>query len=239
MARLRRLALPHVAHHVILRAQSGNPPFMDDMDRGTFVRALTRAATECGVTVHAYALGRDCVHMLATPSTSDALARLVQGLARWYSAPFNRRYGRRGVLWQSRFQAAPVESGDDFFCCMRYIEQFPSREGWTAPLAEYPWSSAAPHSGLEPWGALCQLPHEATYWRLGNTPFEREAAYWVLLETPLPASDVARLTESTLRGWPMGSGEFLALLLAASGRPVAPRPRGRPRKVASAEIARQ
>ena len=239
MARLKRLALPFVAHHLILRAQADNPPFMDDADRRTFLRALARASTECGVAIHAFALGRNSVHLLATPRATDGLARLVQGLARWYSAPFNRRYGRRGVLWQSRFQAAPVESGNDFFCCMRFIEQFPTREGWTAPLAEYPWSSAAAHSGLEPWSILCQLPHDAAYWSLGNTPFEREAAYWVLLETPLPAPDVERLAQSTLRGWPLGSGEFLASLLAASGRPVAPRPRGRPRKVTSIVAARQ
>ena len=230
MARLKRLVLPGSAHHVIQRAAHGSLAFESDVDRELFMLALRRSSAEHRVSVHAYALLDEHVQLLATPAESDDLSRMMQALSRFYVSPFNRRHGRRGALWEGRFRAAPVGGAEYLLRCMRYIEQSPRRRGWVGPLDEFGWSSAAEHAGRRVTATPCIVPPDSSYWQLGNTPFEREAAYAKLLELPLQSGSVAELEATTVKGWALGSGEFIASLAAESSRRPVAGARGRPRK---------
>jgi putative transposase len=90
------------------------------------------------------------------------------------------------------------------------------------------WSSGPVHAGLQPAEWLTGVPADSSYWQLGNTPFERETAYRALLLQPLAAHAVAEVEATTLKGWAIGSGEFLASLATDGRRPSMLRP-GRPR----------
>ena len=68
------------------------------------------------------------------------------------------------------------------------------------------------------------------YWRLGNTPFERESRYRDLLREPLPPAALAVLEAAVRGSWAMGGPGFLQGLVQNTARPVVPRPRGRPRR---------
>ena len=230
MARLKRLVLPGSAHHVIQRAAHGSLAFGSDVDRELFMLALRRSSAEHRVSVHAYALLDEHFQLLATPTETDGLSRMMQALSRFYVSPFNRRHGRRGALWEGRFRAAPVGGAEYLLRCMRYIEQAPRRGGWLGPLDEFGWSSAAEHLGRRVTTTPCVVPPDSAYWQLGNTPFEREAAYAKLLELPLQSGTVAEVEATTAKGWALGSGEFIASLAAESSRRPVARVRGRPRK---------
>ena len=231
MARLSRLVVAGQAHHVSLRAVAGSHAFVDAADHTLFLDALRRSASENGVAIHACVMLGDEVQLLATPAATEDLGRTMQALARFYVGPFNRRRGRNGALWQSRFRAAPVGGAAELLTCMLYIEQAPRRAGVAGRVVDFAWSSAAHHAGIRSNPLLASVPPASGYWLLGNTPFEREAAYAGLLETPLPVEQLARVETSTLKGWAMGSGEFIASLATeAPRRPVA-QARGRPRKV--------
>ena len=122
--------------------------------------------------------------------------------------------------------------------CMRYIEQAPQRAGWPGQVAEFSHSSAPYHVGNGADPTVAPAPNASGYWKLGNTPFEREAAYRSLLDHPLTPAQLQAVESSTLKGWAMGSGEFLASLAAsalAGARRPATKARGRPRKVATSE----
>ena len=230
MARLKRLVLPGIAHHVIQRAAHDSLAFESDVDRELFMLALRRSSAEHRVSVHAYALLDDHFQLLATPTDADNLSLMMQALSRLYVAPFNRRHGRRGALWAGRFRAAPVGGSEYLLRCMRYIEQSPRRRGWVGPLDEFGWSSAAEHAGRRVTATPCIVPPDSSYWQLGNTPFEREAAYAKLLELPLHSGSVAEVEATTAKGWALGSGEFIASLAAETPRRPVAQARGRPRK---------
>ena len=231
MARLGRLVVAGQAHHVSLRAVAGSGAFVDAADHVLFLDALRRSGAENGVVVHASVLLGDEVQLLATPAAAEDMGRMMQALARFYVGPFNRRHGRRGALWQSRFRAAPVGGAAELLSCMLYIEQAPRRSGVVGRVVDFAWSSAAHHAGLRNNPLLGSVPPASGYWLLGNTPFEREAAYAALLELPLPAEQLERIEATTLKGWAMGSGEFIASLASETSRRPVARARGRPRKV--------
>lgn len=229
MARLPRLAVAGLAHHIIQRGHNRQPVFRDDEDRRTYLAALREAAALQRVAVHAYVLMDDHVHLLVTPPTAEALSKMLQAIGRRYVSAFNRRHDRIGTLWDGRFRATVLEDGPHVLTCMRYIEQNPLRLIPPTAAADHPWSSAAHHLGQRRDPLLTD---HALFWTLGNTPFERELAWRGLLDEPLGGAEVRAHTDSALKGWALGSGAFLASIGAAIERPMAPRPRGRPPRTA-------
>jgi putative transposase len=227
MARLVRLALQDQLHLVVQRGNNRAAIFIDDQDRLAYLEGLRAAAAASGLAVHAYALLVSEVHLLATPASGTALSGAMQNLGRRYVAQFNRRHGRSGTLWEGRFRATVVDSEHFFLDCLRYVEQAPVRAGLVPAAEAWAWSSAAHHLGRQR-DPLVTDP--SAFWALGNTPFERESAYRQRLQEVLPAMQAQRIADAQLKGWALGSPAFLQHIAQLTDRPLAPRPRGRPRK---------
>ena len=110
---------------------------------------------------------------------------------------------------------------------MLLIEQAPVRAGTVAVASEWHWSSAQHHVGRHASPLVTE--HEG-WWRIGNTPFEREARHDIELQRMLSDARVAELCNAARGGWPLGSPAFMAMVAQVSGQAVLPRPRGRPRR---------
>lgn len=218
MARLARLAVAGQLHLLSQQAQPGVELFADVHDRADYLAALREACSVQRTALHAYSLLDSEVRLLVTPSTDTALSRVMQSVGRRFGAAFNRRHARRGALWSGRFKAVPVEPSR-FMAGLRFVES-----GSQAPLA----SSAAHHEGrlIDPLVAA-----HREFWRLGNTPFEREAAYRRLCEQALTPEEIESVGRALRGGWPLGSAEFVAGLQARTSRRLASLPRGRQKTV--------
>lgn len=227
MARLPRLAVAGWPHHLVQRAHPGQALVLDDTDRLAWQRALREAAVGAGVAVHAYVLLDDRFQLVATPEGPASLSQMMQGLGRRYVADFNRRHARAGGLWAGRFRATVLEPERHLLPAMVHVERLPADGGLVRDPADHPWSSCAHHLGRRRDPLVAE---PAPYWALGNTPFDREAAWRRLLEEGLPAADRDRLEQATHLGWALGSEAFLKRLAGEGIRPLAPRPRGRPRR---------
>ena len=228
MARLPRLAVAGQPHLVIHRARAGVAVFVDDTDRELYLQTLITAARFTRVAIHAYALVDDAVLLLATPATNDALGRCMQRVGRGYVPAFNRRHGREGTLWAGRFDAAAIEPERYLLTSLRFVEQAPVRSGTVAMARDWPWSSAGHHVGRRnsPW-----ITEHPAYWRIGNTPFEREARHDAELRNALNDRQIAELRDAARRGWPLGSSAFVAAVGQTTPRATQPRPRGRPPRI--------
>ncbi|HZF79461.1 MAG TPA: transposase [Rubrivivax sp.] len=217
MARLPRLVLAGHTHCIVQRGHSGQPVFADDRDRASYLEALHASAGSESVQIHAWALLRDEVLLLATPADGPALGRMVQTLGRRYVSGYNRRHGRRGTLWDGRFRCGVVEPGAMRLAALRWIDGQSRDAGVT---------TAAQRLGD---GRMAWLVDPPEIWHLGNTPFEREAAYGLLLAEGLPAAVADVLRRAAVGGWAVGSTSFAADVAQLASRPSRPRPRGRPR----------
>ena len=227
MARTARLVIPNQSHHLIQRGHDRQLIFHDAADYQAFLGWLRVASRQFGVAIHAYVLMGNHLHLLATPSDEQGLARMMQWVGRYYVPYFNLKYQRSGTLWQGRFKTSIIESEQYFMLCSRYIEMNPVRAGMVVRLAEYPWSSYAHHVGDKQDPLISDHP---LYWALGNTPFEREAAYKALMLQEIPAENAKALTEAVQRGGVLGSEQFKSGLEKQTGRQVRPGKRGRPQK---------
>ena len=227
MARMPRLAVAGQPHLVIQRRGTAQPAFVDDHDRRVYLAGLRELAQDGAVAIHAYALLDDAVLLLATPRHGADLGRFMQRLNRRYVPALHRRHGSTGALWAGRFQAAALEPERYLLACTLLIEQASVRAGLAGTATEWPWSSAVHHVGR---GAVPWVTEHETWWRLGNTPFEREARHEVELQRMLGDTQVAEMMGAARGGWPLGSTPFLAAAAQGGDRPTQARPRGRPRR---------
>lgn len=232
MARLARLTLGELPHHVIQRGHNRQPVFADAADREFFLAQLEVASRQHGVDVHAYVLMENHFHILATPDTDLALPSMMQALGRSYVRYFNNRYKRSGTLWEGRYRCTVLQASRYVLACMAYLDLNPVRAGLVSRSSDYPWSSHGHYAGLRIERLLAPPPG---YWALGNTPFAREAAYVDLVARGNSAVVDAALAESAIRGWALGDPEFLQMLQLKTARRVEKARPGRPR---SKQIAR-
>ena len=226
MARLPRLAVGGHLHLISQSGHGGQPVFRDAVDRSCYLSALRDAAKECHVAIHAYVLLDDEVQLLLTPTEAADLTRVMQKTARRYVGGFNSRHACRGSVWGGRFRSAVVEAESFLLPCMAAIEQAPVRRHLVASPDEWKWSSAAHHLGRRVDPLLSAHP---CLWRLGNTPFEREARYKEILERALTLRNIESLSAALANGWALGSDSFIEEVEQATGRRARPAPRGRPK----------
>ena len=202
--------------------------FADGTDRENYLACLCDAAKQAGVAIHAYGLHAAEVRLLATPETEAALGQLMQSVGRRFVKLFNQRHARTGTPWEGRFRSTVIESERYLLACMRFVEGAGAALGLGGRLDDAHLGSSAAH---HLHGAADPLIVEhASFWALGNTPFEREAAYRAYVAQPPAAAEMATILLAARKGWALGSEHFADLVGRQSGRRATPASRGRPKK---------
>jgi len=226
MARLPRLTLPGLPHHVIQRGNNQQPIFHTAADYPYWLDLLLEQSQRYAVKIHAYVLMGNHFHLLATPQTVDGLPKMMQSVGRGYVRYFNQAHGRSGTLWEGRYRSTLMQPERYLLACMVYMDLNPVRAGLVAQAKDHPWSSHGHYLGLRVDRLISPHP---LFWQLGNTPFAREAAYAELVQAGINSVQQLALTESTLRGWALGEPDFVADLQKMTARRVVKGRAGRPR----------
>lgn len=226
MARLPRYFVKGQAQHIIQRGNNREPIFAASDDYHFYLDCLQEAAKLHELTVHAYVLMTNHVHLLASPEAEVSIPKTLQSVGRRYVQYFNYRYKRTGTLWEGRYKATLIDSDHYLLTCMRYIELNPVRAGMVDHPQKYPWSSYASNA----FGNINKLlkPHDL-YRHLGDSEADRQSAYCLLFQAGIGKSDLEVIRASTNKGWAMGNDRFREKIEKLTGRCAAPRPRGRPR----------
>ena len=183
LARMPRYAAPGMTQHIIQRGTNRSVIFVLDSDYRFFLECLREACEKHGCQVHAYVLMTNHVHLLVTPTTTFAIARVMQSVCRRYIRRFNDLHQRTGTLCQGRYRATLVDTEGYLFACHRYIEDNPVRAGLVATPGQYPWSSYRANAlGVTD---LLVTPHDR-YRTLDRGARGRHVAYQTLFRERFP-----------------------------------------------------
>jgi len=227
MPRRPRLLIADVPLHITQRGVNRGATFIDAEDHRRYRELLVEVSRAHDLRVHAYVLMSNHVHLLVTPERVSDLAYAMRRLNQCYVGAFNRRHGRTGTLWESRFRSCLVDSERYALTVYRYIELNPVRAAMVDDPAHYRWSSARENLGLRPQGFL--TPH-AVYLALGTDTAERARSYGEWLRSGIANEDLDAVRSHIRQQRALGSPHFQAMVARTLNRPVAVRPRGRPRK---------
>lgn len=180
MSRPRRIHISGVSVHVFQRGANRAVTFLDDEDYARFTTLAIDATQTNDVIVHGFVLMANHYHLIVTPQDQPSLSNAVHELAGEYSRYHNRKYGRIGPTWNSRYGASLLSDERYFLGCLRYVEQNPVKANVVTTPEAYPWSSYRFHASGEPssW-----LEFHDLYLILGPTPEARQTAYRALFDS--------------------------------------------------------
>ena len=232
MPRRPRTDLDGFPLHVTQRGHNRSACFFSDDDRAAYLYWLGRYAAGLGVSIHAWVLMTNHVHLLLTAPSTGHASLLMQVLGRRYVRHFNDTYGRSGTLWEGRFRACAVHAEDYLLACMRYIELNPVRAQIARAAETYAWSSYRRNA----LGRTDRLVTEHTvYTRLGASAEARQSAYRDLFRADKDAAVLADIRTATASGHLLAGDQVRKEVGRTRGLQLGPATRGRPRKASGAE----
>jgi len=235
MRRARAIATGR-SYHLMQRGHGGHAFCLDAQDRQVYLDFFLEAAQGCGLLVHAWSCTDREAHWLVTPQRASAVAEVMQQLGRRYVPMFNRRWSRSGTPFDGRYRSYWVEADVFGLSVARYIDGQAQRQGLVGLAVDWPWSSAGVWAGQRP-PVGSPVRELASYWRLGNTPFEREQAYHRMLQESLEEGLLADVHRGLAQGRPLLSAQGWAGCAPGFVQQWALRPRGRPPKTPQASRA--
>jgi REP element-mobilizing transposase RayT len=144
-----RIEEPGAMYHINANALDGMPLFRDDVDRELFYNLLADEIVDSEWTLLEYTLMTTHYHLLLRIekcTLSSGFKRLQSRYARRY----NKRHGRRGVVWMQRFHDELVESDRHLFEAVRYIALNAPRARMVDVPEEWAWCSYGSAVGAYP-----------------------------------------------------------------------------------------
>jgi putative transposase len=215
MARLPRLVLPGIPHHITQRGNRRERTFFEDGDFALYLDLLAEAAGRSGVEIWSYCLMPNHVHVIATPSDEDGLRRTFRYVHRHYTGYINARLRVTGHLWQGRFGSVAMDE-PHFVTALRYVALNPVRARLTARAEDWEWSSTRALIAGEDNHVVRVAP-----------ALERVGDFAAFLGEEFDeAMTYTALRKAESVGRPVGSKEWLAEMEAQTGKVLAPQKRG-------------
>ncbi len=145
MPRIARVIAPGIPHHITQRGNRRMETFFREEDYQAYLTIMAEWCRKFRVSVWAYCLMPNHVHIIAVPETEEGLRMAIGEAHRRYSAMINRRQKWTGHLWQGRFSSFPMDE-TYLFSAVKYIEMNPVRANLSADPYSWKWSSVKAHA---------------------------------------------------------------------------------------------
>lgn len=215
MARLARIVLPGIPHHVTQRGNGRARTFFGDADYQFFRDLLVEHCREHNVSIQGWCLMPNHVHLILAPKDTDGLRAALSRVHRLYAGHVHAREKRTGHFWQGRFGCVAMDEAH-LIAAMAYVALNPVRARLVEKAADWRWSSIhayrSPGKGDGVTDTDAVAPHLDAAMRI-VAGGEEDARF-----------DALRRSESI--GRPIGNDDFLSRAEKLIGRTLKPRKRG-------------
>ncbi len=225
MARLARVVIPGLPHHVTQRGNRRERTFFGDGDYALYLELLAESSARARTAIWAYCLMPNHVHMIAVPADEDGLRRTFADAHRRYTAFVNARAGHTGHLWQGRYGSVAMDEAH-LLNAVRYVTLNPVRARLARRAGDWRWSSAGAHLA----GRDDRLVQVAPV-------LQRVGDFAGFLAEPVDENQAyAALRRAETIGRPVGDPDWLRALEVRTGRRLRPgTPGRRPRDAAAGQ----
>ena len=140
MARLPRIVIPDIPHHVTQRGNRREQTFFEEGDYRLYLDLLADAARRARAEIWSYCLMPNHVHIIITPADEDGLWRTFRTVHRHYTGYINARMRVTGHWWQGRFGSVAMDEVH-FINALRYVALNPVRARLVERAQDWQWSS--------------------------------------------------------------------------------------------------
>jgi putative transposase len=213
MARIARVIIPGLPHHVTQRGNGRQRVFYTDADYDLYKNLLAASCKKARVECWAWVLMPNHVHLILVPRDADGLRAALAPAHRAYAGIINARRKKTGHFWQGRFGTTVMDEGH-LTEAFKYVLLNPVRAKLVTKPEAWEWSSAKAYLKSKDDGLTQTAP------MLSRFPDMKS-----LLAEAENENNLKRLRAAETIGRPIGNAAFMKLIERKSGRDLAP---GRP-----------
>lgn len=215
MARLARVVIPGVPHHVTQRGNGRAQTFFSPGDYRLYLDLLARHCKASEVSIWGWVLMPNHVHLILTPRDADGLRRALSKVHRAYAGHVHARQKRTGHFWQGRFGCVAMDEAH-LAAALRYVALNPVRARLVKRATDWRWSSVHAQLGqAETPPVTDTAPVRARY-----------PDFAALIAEGEDADMFEALRQAETIGRPLGDERFLSRLSRLTGRSLKPGKRG-------------
>ena len=129
MARIARVVIPGLPHHITQRGNRRQQTFFNDGDYAAYMELMAEWCRDQRVEIWSYCLMPNHTHIIAVPSSEEGLRWAIGEAHRRYTRRINFREKWRGYLWQGRFASFVMDEAY-LLAAARYVELNPVAHDW-------------------------------------------------------------------------------------------------------------
>lgn len=214
MARLARIVIPGIPHHVTQRGNGGARTFFRDGDYALYRDLLAEHTRAAGVAVWSWCLMPNHVHMILVPGDEDGLRRALAIVHRRYAGAVHARRKETGHFWQGRFGAVAMDTAH-LGAAMRYVALNPVRARLVKSARDWAWSSTRALLSGKDDGVTDIAAVRALFPQFGE-----------LIAQGPDEESFTRLRRAETIGRPLGDEKFMRRAERLAGRTLVPGKRG-------------
>lgn len=215
MARLARIVIPHLPHHVTQRGNGRSQTFFSDDDYRLYLDLLGKHCTAAEVGIWAWVLMPNHVHLILVPQDADGIRRALSKVHRTYAGHIHRRMQRSGHFWQGRFGCVPMDE-THLAAALRYVAFNPVRARLVKRAVDWRWSSVHDQLSRRRRGTITDTAPVR----------ERYPDFAALIEAGEDEELSMALRGAESIGRPLGPATFVKELERQTGRILRPAKRG-------------
>lgn len=141
MARLARVKSATSIYHIMVRSLSEFDLFRENEDKIKYLALVQKYQYKYGFAVYGYCLMDNHGHLIIDCLGAD-ISKIMQVINFCYAQYYNRKYNRRGPVFQDRFKSKVVYNERYLINLSAYIHNNPKDiKGYSDNVAAYPFSS--------------------------------------------------------------------------------------------------
>ncbi|MEK7544352.1 MAG: transposase [Patescibacteria group bacterium] len=187
-------------YHVYNRGHNKQTIFYDARDYRRYLKRLGEYLIKHEVTLLAYCLMPNHVHLLLRQDGEEPMDRFIHRLHTAYTMYFNIKYERLGSVFQGRFKAKLIDTDEYLLHVSRYIhinpieivQDYAQGPALSVELGKFPWSSYGEYLKQRSEN-LCNTEIIRNYF--SNSPLQGKTTYRLFVEEYLGISTPERLAE--------------------------------------------
>ncbi len=178
MARTFRTQFDGAIYHLIVRGNNRQSLFRENKDREHYLELLHRYRDLFGYRLYAYILLTNHLQLLLETPRGN-VSKIMQCLGTNYASYFNRKYKRRGTLFEGRYKSHLVDGGPNLSEHTRFIHRHCFHKGLKGGGSDYPWSSYRIYMG---WEGSDFVETSIVLSQFGQGPSEQKKEYREFVE---------------------------------------------------------
>lgn len=130
-----------VCAHIMSKGLNGEEIFKQNKDKEKYLELINMNYNNYKIAIIAYCIMNNHIHMILYSQQMKNISYFMHKINTIYAIYYNKKYSRKGFVFQNRFKSKVIDSENYLNSCINYIHLNPVKAGIVKNKEDYKYSS--------------------------------------------------------------------------------------------------